>query len=128
MNRKRAQSTLEYAVIIFVVVAGLLAMQTYIKKAAEGKLRESADEIGEQYAVGNTTYRRVTEQPAGFKTTETFGYIPNSTTEYGQGQSYYKVDTAVNVTTHIDGQGSSTEGSSISEKINQTYTNDKLFP
>lgn len=46
---KKAQSTMEYTMIVACIVAALLAMQHYIKRGAEGKLRESADSIGEQY-------------------------------------------------------------------------------
>lgn len=52
---KRAQSTLEYAVIIAVVVAGLVAMQVYIKRGVQGRLRQASDDIGEQFSPGNTT-------------------------------------------------------------------------
>lgn len=52
---KKAQSTLEYAIIITVVVAALLAMQVYMKRGMQGKLRESSDQIGEQYSPRYTT-------------------------------------------------------------------------
>jgi hypothetical protein len=42
---------LEYAVIISVVVAALLAMNIYMKRASEGKLRESSDRLGEQFDI-----------------------------------------------------------------------------
>lgn len=45
----KGQSTLEYAVIIVVVAAALLAMQIYMKRGVQGKMRESADSIGEQF-------------------------------------------------------------------------------
>jgi len=54
VNNRRAQSTLEYAVIISVIVAALLTMQVYIKRGIQGKLRSAADEIGRQYDPGNT--------------------------------------------------------------------------
>jgi hypothetical protein len=50
----RAQSVLEYAVIISFVVTALLAMSIYMKRAAEGKLRESSDQLGEQFEAGET--------------------------------------------------------------------------
>jgi len=49
VNQKQAQSTLEYAVLIVCIVAGLLAMQIYIKRSIQGKLRGTADSMGEQY-------------------------------------------------------------------------------
>ncbi len=60
--RTKAQSTLEYVILLGVVVAALIAMNVYIKRSAEGRLRESTDQIGEQYDAGNTesTYKTVT--------------------------------------------------------------------
>ncbi len=51
----RAQSTLEYAVVIACIVGALLSMQVYIKRAISGKLRLAADDIGQQYDPRNTT-------------------------------------------------------------------------
>lgn len=51
---RQAQSTLEYALLISVVVGGLLTMQNYLKRSVQGRLRASADEIGEQYSPGLT--------------------------------------------------------------------------
>lgn len=46
---KKAQVTLEFTMIAICVIAGLLLMQHYIKRAAQGRLREAADSIGSQY-------------------------------------------------------------------------------
>jgi len=51
---RQAQSTLEYALLISVVVGGLLTMQNYLKRSVQGRLQASADEIGEQYSPGLT--------------------------------------------------------------------------
>jgi len=53
--KRGAQSTLEYALIVAVVVGGLIAMQVYVKRGLQGKLKESADQLGEQYSPGYTT-------------------------------------------------------------------------
>ena len=52
---KKGQSALEYTVVIVIAVAALLAMQVYIKRAFQGKLRQAADEVGGQYAPKATT-------------------------------------------------------------------------
>jgi uncharacterized protein (UPF0333 family) len=52
---KKGQSTLEYSVIVAVVVAGLIAMQVYIKRGMQGRLRQASDDIGEQFSPGYTT-------------------------------------------------------------------------
>lgn len=54
-RRLKGQSTLEYAMIIVFVVAALLAIQIYMKRGVQGKLRESADQVGEQFDAGNTS-------------------------------------------------------------------------
>jgi hypothetical protein len=48
LNRK-GQSTLEYAIVVAIIVGGLLAMQFYVKRGWEGKLRSAADDMGEQF-------------------------------------------------------------------------------
>ena len=53
--RLKAQSILEYTVLIMCVVAGLIAMQIYVKRSIEGRLRQASDEIGEHYAPEATT-------------------------------------------------------------------------
>jgi uncharacterized protein (UPF0333 family) len=57
LNRK-AQSTLEYAVLIAIIVAAFLTMQIYMKRGVQGKLRSAADQIGDQFDAHktNSTY------------------------------------------------------------------------
>lgn len=54
LSRKRAQTTLEYAILIGVIVAGLIATQVYLKRGFQGKLKESADSMGQQFSPGHT--------------------------------------------------------------------------
>jgi hypothetical protein len=48
MTRKRNKGmfSLEYAVVIIVIIAALLAMSVYIRRAVCGRLRGSADVFG----------------------------------------------------------------------------------
>jgi Flp pilus assembly pilin Flp len=56
----KGQSTLEYAVLIVVIIAALIAMQVYLKRGVQGRMRESSDQIGQQYSPGYTESNRVT--------------------------------------------------------------------
>jgi len=56
MINKRAQSFLEYAVLIIIIVAATIAMQQYIKRGIQGKLRENSDQFSDSaYSPGATT-------------------------------------------------------------------------
>ena len=46
---------MEYAVVAVCLVAALVAMSVYVKRAMQGRLRQAGDELGEQYAPKNTT-------------------------------------------------------------------------
>jgi Flp pilus assembly pilin Flp len=43
LRNKRAQSTAEYAILIGLVVAALLAMQTYVKRGLNAKMKDATD-------------------------------------------------------------------------------------
>jgi len=58
---RKGQSTLEYAVLIVVIIAALIAMQVYLKRGIQGKMRESADTIGEQFSPGITQGNKYTQ-------------------------------------------------------------------
>lgn len=49
------QSTIEYAVLMAIIVAALVAMQIYVKRGFSGRLRAAADSVGEQYSPRHTT-------------------------------------------------------------------------
>ena len=74
--KENGQSTLEYAVLIVVIIAALIAMQVYLKRGIQGRMRESTDQIGEQYSPGYTVTNRTTystsnsrEENTGWSTT-----------------------------------------------------------
>jgi hypothetical protein len=49
MFKRKGQSTLEYALIIAVVVGGLLLMQHYVRRGFAGRVRTASDDMGEQF-------------------------------------------------------------------------------
>jgi Flp pilus assembly pilin Flp len=46
---------IEYSFLIVCIIVALVAMQSYIKRGIQGKLRQSADQIGTQYEPGQTS-------------------------------------------------------------------------
>jgi Flp pilus assembly pilin Flp len=48
MYRYRAQSMVEYALLLGVVSAALIAMQFYMKRGIQGAVKVSADQLGPQ--------------------------------------------------------------------------------
>lgn len=74
----KGQSTLEYAILIIIVIGALLSIQVYIKRGVQGRLKSSADDIGEQYSPGNTNYTSTTRVTSD--TAETFKYGVSKTT------------------------------------------------
>jgi len=63
--RSKAQTTLEYAILIGVIVAALIAMQSYLKRGFQGKMRSHADSMGSQFSPGHTrVYSHKDEPPA----------------------------------------------------------------
>jgi hypothetical protein len=78
LNQKRGQSTLEYAVLIVVIIGALLTIQVYIKRGVQGRLKSAADDIGDQYSDGNTNVIQITNRHSN--SIETFNAGNSSTT------------------------------------------------
>ena len=57
-KRQQGQSTLEYAVLIIIIIGALLSIQIYIKRGIQGRLKQATDDIGSQFSPGNTSVNR----------------------------------------------------------------------
>lgn len=91
-NSKKGQGTLEYAIIIVVVVAALIAMQWYIKGGYQGKLKQASDEMGEQYSPTHVSSTYTTTTTANQQENISGGSLnagtkPTSTSNYTQNQT-----------------------------------------
>ncbi len=53
-RKQKGQSTLEYAVLIIIIIGALLSIQVYIKRGVQGRLKSATDDIGDQFSPGNT--------------------------------------------------------------------------
>jgi uncharacterized protein (UPF0333 family) len=91
LKNKKAQNTAEYAILISLVVAGIIAMQTYAQRALQGRVRDAAS------------------------------YMATQSTTIGQTKQYepYYLDTAYNVIT-ADDTGESVVGNSLTKTTDST--------
>ena len=81
LKKLKGQSTLEYALIIAVVVGALLAMDIYVKRGVQGKLRQATDDIGQQFEAENTTgSHTITRTGSDVQTTKSGGVVETVTT------------------------------------------------
>lgn len=78
-KHKKAQSTLEYAILIVVVIMALIAGQAILKRGIQGRLKQSADDIGQQYSAEftesnytTTTHAEINEEQNAWTTTTTY--------------------------------------------------------
>ncbi|MFA5144927.1 MAG: hypothetical protein WC723_02860 [Candidatus Omnitrophota bacterium] len=56
LRNKKAQTTAEYAILIGLVVAALIAMQTYVKRGLQGRMKDATDTFAtETTNLGATT-------------------------------------------------------------------------
>ena len=58
-KNKKGQSTLEYAVLIIIIIGALLSIQIYIKRGVQGRLKQATDDIGDQFSPGNTNVVKI---------------------------------------------------------------------
>lgn len=105
LRKRKGQSTLEFAVLIAVVVAAVIAMQIYMKRGVSGKLKSGVDEIGEQY------------DPVAFNSTY-------STTSYSQRQDTVNATTRV---TRSELKAAETSTKTGSESVSAWANNETLF-
>lgn len=72
---KKAQNTLEYALLISVVVGALVAMQIYAKRGIQGRLRQASDDIGSQFEPGETEWEWTTTRESRTEETNAAGLV-----------------------------------------------------
>ncbi len=77
LKKIKGQSTLEYAVLIIIIIGALLSIQVYIKRGLQGRMRSATDDIGDQFSPGNTNYIQATTTSSKSKDTFAAG-VTNS--------------------------------------------------
>jgi Flp pilus assembly pilin Flp len=54
-KKSKAQTTAEYAILLGLVIAAVVAMQVYVKRAIQGRVHRSVQWMANQAASANTT-------------------------------------------------------------------------
>jgi hypothetical protein len=78
-GNKKAQSTMETAILVFVVVVALVCMQIYLKRGIQGRLRSGVDSIGGQYDYNATSSEYMTNHVSDTTTVSTTATVPVTT-------------------------------------------------
>ena len=73
-RNRRGQSMAEYAIVLTVVIGAIVAMQLYVKRGLQGKVRDVTDDVG----VGLTTTKHTSQYEP---------YYTSSNMQTGQSQS-----------------------------------------
>jgi uncharacterized protein (UPF0333 family) len=77
-KNKKGQSALEYALVVAVAVIALLAVNMYMRKGIQGRLKESTDQIGRQFDAN--TFETSWQSASAGNTTTTESKALGSTT------------------------------------------------
>ncbi len=77
--KRRGQSTLEYAILVVVVIMALVGIQAYLKRGISGRMRDASDQIGDQFSPEHATSNVTTKSYARVNETNVGGV---STTRY----------------------------------------------
>lgn len=62
LRNRKAQSITEYAVLSGVLIMAVVLMQVYLKRSVQGKFKDTADQIGEQFSTGETYSTQTIQQ------------------------------------------------------------------
>jgi len=80
-RRRKGQSTLEYAILIIIIIGALLSIQVYIKRGVQGRLKQATDDIGDQFSPGNTNVTKYTTVTGQTRDTFTSGVTKSTLTQ-----------------------------------------------
>jgi len=100
LKNKKAQNTAEYALLIALVIAGVIAMQTYAQRALQARVRDTV----------KFTATKISDQVPGFG--NTLQYEPN----YLQSQYAVARDQDETVSSELGGETTSNGGTNRSRE------------
>lgn len=93
MTRNKAQSIVDFSLLIALVIVACVIMQPFIKRACEGKWRAAADEMGYQFSPRWTNTTKVAVVNSKTLEQTRFGNVTRTTTS----DSLYKDTMSISV-------------------------------
>lgn len=109
----RAQSVFEYAMVVACLVAALIAMQIYIKRSIQGRLKSAADDTGEQYSALHTR----SSLTQSITSTANITGVPNFINVNGEMREIIQVNRTENMDIDLGSGGYEETGSLSSENL-----------
>lgn len=102
---KRAQTTAEYAVLIALIVGAVIAMQIYVRRGLQGRIRDAVDHVGAGGDIGGGSLVFSSEQY------EPYYLVSNATTNQ-----------TTNETENLETEGSVDRTSNVDIIVNREQT------
>ncbi len=94
IKNKKAQNTAEYAILISLVVAGIIAMQTYAQRALQARVRDASLYLANQTSLGGRN--SVQYEPYYLKTNYLVTRDENNIQQYDNKTTATKTDSTRN--------------------------------
>ena len=108
IKMRKAQSTAEYAILFGLVIGGLVAMQTYLKRSMQGKLKDAGDVLTQTTGDINGVQLGTTSQYEPY-------YLSQKTSDTSRTQSSSKTETV-----SADEARATSETANVSVDITET--------
>ena len=64
-KNRRAQSMIEYAILLAVVISAFLLLQAIVKRGVSGGINDAASRMGDQYSVSNSVIQETRAMAEG---------------------------------------------------------------
>jgi hypothetical protein len=97
---KKAQSFLEYTILLMIIIAAFLTMQAYVKRGFQGRWKQAMDDVGEQYDANSfSSNMRYTQQSESESRTQAVYTVVNDV----NGLMTYRTDKSTSTETKTGG-------------------------
>jgi hypothetical protein len=106
--RKKAQSTAEYAIVIGLVIASILGMQTYVKRGLQGRTHDASKQL----------YDTFTSDPNW----SNISSVSDATAKQGIVEGQYEVDKIKSQMTQVITDQKETEDIKTGGTVERTFT------